>query len=72
MAGTISNLDNNLAEEIQKNKCKFEHDDKNVKLAEIKTHIGNIFLNTKTLKMISKNTNIYAVKRVIQITFMKT
>ena len=52
MAIFLSNLVNNLAEGIQKFKCKSKHDDKKVKLAELNNTIATTFLNTQTLKMI--------------------
>ena len=52
MASSLSNLVNNLPEEIHKDKCKYGHDEKNVKFAELHTKIATAFLNTQTLKMI--------------------
>ena len=36
MAGSLWNLDNNLSEEIDRIKCKFEHDNKKCKTPRIK------------------------------------
>ena len=52
MASSLSNFVNNLSEGIHRIKSKFEHDDKNVKLAELNLSIATLFLNTQTLKMI--------------------
>ena len=52
MASSLSNLVNNFAEEIHKIKCKYEHNDKNVNLAELNINIVTVFLNIQTLKMI--------------------
>ena len=43
-----SNLVNNLAEGIHKVICKYKHDDKNVKLAELDINIVTAFLNIET------------------------
>ena len=45
MASSLSNLVNDLLEEIYKIKCKCEHD-KNVKIAELNVSIASVFLNT--------------------------
>ena len=45
MVSSLSNLINNLLEEIYKIKRKCEHD-KNVKLAELNVSIASVFLNT--------------------------
>ena len=52
MATSLSNLVNNLPEQIHRIKCKYRHDDKNVKLVELNISIAIVFLNTKILKMI--------------------
>ena len=52
MASSLSNLFNNLAEGIYKIKCKFGHDDKNVKFVELNTKIVSAALHIRTLKMI--------------------
>ena len=52
MASSLSNLVNNLAEVIPKIKCKYEHNDKNVKLAGLNTKIVSAFLNKQILKII--------------------
>ena len=36
-------------------KCKYEHDDKNVKLVKLNTNIGPVVLNTHTLETIYQN-----------------
>ena len=45
MVSSLSNLVNNLLEEIYKIKRKCEHD-KNAKLAELNVSIASVFLNT--------------------------
>ena len=53
MASSLSNHVNNLAEGMDKIKCKYGlSDKKKMKLAELNTKIANAFLNTRTLKMI--------------------
>ena len=52
MIGSLSNFVNTLDEGVNENKCKYEHDDKNVKHAELNAKIATTFLNTQTLKMI--------------------
>ena len=52
MATSLSNFANNFSEWIHKIKCKFGHDDKNVKLVELNISIATVFLNKQTLKMI--------------------
>ena len=45
MAKSLSNLVNKLSERIPKFKCKYRHDDKNVKFVELNMSIATIFLN---------------------------
>ena len=52
MTNSLSNLVNNLFEVIHKIKCKFGHDDKNVKLVELNISTATVFSNLETLKMI--------------------
>ena len=52
MASSLSNLVNNLSEGIHKIKCKFWHNYKNLKHAELSISIVTAFLNTQILKMI--------------------
>ena len=53
MASSLSNHVNNLAEGMDKIKCKYGlSDKKKMKLAELNTKIANAFLNTRTLNMI--------------------
>ena len=52
MASSLSNLANNLAKGIHKIKCKFRHDDKNVKHMELNISIATVFWITQILKMI--------------------
>ena len=47
-----SNFFNNLSEGIHRIKCKFGHDDENVKLVELNISIANVLLNIQILKMI--------------------
>ena len=44
MAGSLSNLVNNLSERINKIKCKFGHDDKKCKVCGIKCKCCDCFL----------------------------
>ena len=43
MASSLSYLVNNLSEGIHKIKCKYRHNDKNVKLAQLNINIGTVF-----------------------------
>ena len=52
MAGSLSNLVNNLSEGIHRIACKCGHNDKNVRLVELNMSISTVFLNTWILKMI--------------------
>ena len=52
IGSSLSNLVNSLAEGIHKTKCKYLHDDKNVKLLEVNTNIVNATLNIQTLAMV--------------------
>ena len=52
MTGSLSNLVNNLSERIHRIKCKYGHDDKNVKIAELHTKYVPVLLNSQILKMI--------------------
>ena len=52
MTSSLSNLVNNLSEGIHRFKCKFGHDDKNVKLVELNISIATVFLNKQTSRMI--------------------
>ena len=52
MVSSLSNLVNNLSEGIHKIKCKFWHNYKNLKHAELSISIATAFLNTQILKMI--------------------
>ena len=70
MATALSNFVNNLSEGIHKTKCKYKHDEKNVKLAEL-NNVATVFLNTQTLKMITLNTNVYVVMRIIKKSLIK-
>ena len=51
MAKSLSNHVNDLSERIRKIKCKYWHNYKNVKFAELNVNIAIIFMNTQTLKM---------------------
>ena len=52
MACSLSNLVNNLSQGIHRIICKFEHNEKNVKLVELNISIATVFSNIQTLKMI--------------------
>ena len=52
MATSLSNLVSNLPEGIHKIKCKWRHDNKNVKLVELNVTTATISLNTQTLRII--------------------
>ena len=47
MVSLLSNLVNNLSEGIHRIKCKYRHDNKNVKLLELNINITTVSLNTK-------------------------
>ena len=44
----------------------------NVKIAELNTKIGNDFLNTKNVKTIQQDANVYVVLKTIRRNLMKT
>ena len=50
MASSLSNLVNNLFEEIHKIKCKYRHDDKKCKTYGIKYKYCDCFLEYKNFK----------------------
>ena len=52
MESALSNLVNNLSEGIHRFKCKFRHNDKNVKDVELNISIATVFSDMQTLKMI--------------------
>ena len=61
MACSLSNIADNLAEGIQKNKCKYEHDKKNMEQVE---------LNAKTVSERRFNSiKMYFLKQELQKTF---
>ena len=49
MASSSSNNVNNLTEGSHKVKCKYRHDDKNVKLVELHNNYATIFVNIKMI-----------------------
>ena len=51
MVSSLSNLVNNLSEGIHIIKCKYGHDNKNLRFAELNISIVTVFFNTKTVKM---------------------
>ena len=48
----LSNFANNLSQGVHRIKCKFRHDDTNVKHVELNISIVTVFFNTQILKMI--------------------
>ena len=66
MASSLSNLVYNLSEGIFRIKCKLKHDD-----VELNINIDTASLNTKILKMIKYNTNVYVVTKTINTDLMK-
>ena len=52
MTSSLSNLVDNLAEGFHKIKCKYGHDNKNVKHVKLNAKIVSAALNTQTVKMI--------------------
>ena len=65
MASSLSNLPNNLSEEIHRINCKDRRDDKNVRLVELHIYIATVFLNIQTLKLIYQNTNVCVLTKII-------
>ena len=57
MANPLSNLVNNLSEEMHKIKCKYLHDDKNLEHLELHVNHATALLNTQILKLIYNNRN---------------
>ena len=54
MASSISNLVNKLSEGIHKIKCKYGHNNENVKLQELHAKYATDFLNTQTSKRFNR------------------
>ena len=52
MARSWSHLVNNLSEGINRVKCKYGHDDKNVQLVELDISVATVLLNKQIFKMI--------------------
>ena len=52
MASSLSNLVNNLSEEIHKIKCKYEHDHKKCETCRIKYKYCDCFLEYTNFNMI--------------------
>ena len=46
MASSLPNLVNDLAEEIHRIKCKYEYNNKNLKVVKLNINIATAFLNT--------------------------
>ena len=69
MASSSPNFVDNLAEGIDKTKCKYGNDNKNVKL---NTKIVFAILNIQKLKMIYYYVNVYAVAENIKKSLMNT
>ena len=57
MANPLSNLVNNLSEEMHKIKCKYLHDHKNLEHLELHANHATVLLNTQILKLIYNNRN---------------
>ena len=68
MASSLSNIVNNLSEGIHRIKCKFGHSDKR-ETSGIKYSIATVFSNIQTLKMISYNTNVCILAKIISTNF---
>ena len=51
MVSSLSNLFNDLAEGIHKIKCKYGHNDKNMKLAELNIKLVTACLNRQNFKI---------------------
>ena len=68
MASSLSNIANNLSEGIHRIKCKFGHNDKR-ETCGIKYSIATVFSNIQTLKMISYNTNVCIIAKIISTNF---
>ena len=52
MASSLSNLVNNLSEELHIIKCKLENDNKKCETCELNISIAFVFSNIQTLKMV--------------------
>ena len=52
MERSLSHLVNNLSEGINRVKCKYGHDDKNVQLVELDISVATVLLNKQIFKMI--------------------
>ena len=72
MAILLSNLVNNLAEEIYKIKCKYRHDDKKCKTGRIKYKDCDCFLEYTNFKDDLKEYKCLCCKENFKKTLMKT
>ena len=52
LGSSWSDFVNNPAEVIHRIQCKYKHDKKTLKIAELNTKIASAFLSTQTLRMI--------------------
>ena len=66
MASSLSNLPNNLSEEIHRINCKDRRDDKKCETCGITyIYIATVFPNIQTLKLIYQNTNVCVLTKII-------
>ena len=72
MASSLWNLVNNLYEGIHRIKCKYKHNDENVRLVELNISIVTAFSNIQTLKMIYWNADACVVTNVINTSLTKS
>ena len=71
IASSLSNLVNNLSEEIYRTKCKYGHDDKKCETCGIKYKYCDCFLEYTNFKNDLIEYNIYVVTKIINNSLMK-
>ena len=64
MASSLSNLVDNSAKGIHKNKFKYRHDNKNVKNPKLRTKIVSGILSIRMPKMFYEHLVVYTVTRI--------
>ena len=72
MAGSLSNVVNNLSEGIHRIICKYEHDNKKCETCGIKYKYCDCFLECANFKDDLIETNVCVVTKVIKIILMKS
>ena len=72
MANSLWDLANNLSEGIHRIKCKYGHDNKNVKLVELSISIATVFFEYSNLKDDLIQYKCLSCKKVINKSLMES